>query len=281
MKLLMESWRKFLAEAEDDFKPHMMYDPKSDKSENAETKERHLELADKGYVHVDPSKIRKALEDEGGAAGLDAIVDRTESSKEEVEKALDAMPDVAQHEKGDHILGDDEDVEVKEGKICDKGIQYVLRTDPGGKDIKRGSDGKLKNWSARAAQIASKYCKDPDYGKGRGKDAKDEGRELEEDCWDGYERVPGSKEGAPGSCRKKTNEGDLADWEKENWTHSDGKPCGEGDDGSRCKPASKWKTMSKGEKAADNAKKKAGSKAGKQYVSATKKGKVTKGHTKR
>ena len=39
--------------------------------------------------------------------------------------------------------------------------------------------------------------------------------------------------------------------------------------------------MSKGEKAADNRKKKAGTKAGKQYVSATKKGKVTKSHTKR
>lgn len=30
--------------------------------------------------------------------------------------------------------------------------------------------------------------------------------QVNEDCWDGYERVPGSKEGAPGSCRKKTNE---------------------------------------------------------------------------
>ena len=77
---------------------------------------------------------------------------------------------------------------IIEGKICDKGISYVIRTDPGGKDIKRGKDkdgdgkGDLQNWSARAAQIASKYCKDPDYGKGRGKDAKDEN--LEEDCWD-------------------------------------------------------------------------------------------------
>ena len=147
--------------------------------------------------------------------------------------------------------------DVEEGKICDKGISYVIRTDPGGKDIKRGKDkdgdgkGDLQNWSARAAQIASKYCKDPDYGKGRGKDAK-EGKIHEE-------------------------EGGLKKWEKENWTHSDGSPCGGGKkDGSskRCKPAAKWKTMSKSEKAADNAKKKKGTKAGKQYVSATKKGKV-------
>ncbi len=153
--------------------------------------------------------------------------------------------------------------ELEEGEICDKGISYVIRTNPGGKDIKRGKDkdgdgkGDLQNWSARAAQIASKYCKDPNYGKGRGKDAK-EGKIHEE-------------------------EGGLKKWEKENWTHSDGSPCGGGKkDGSskRCKPAAKWKTMSKSEKAADNAKKKAGTKAGKQYVSATKKGKVTEGQMK-
>ena len=53
---------------------------------------------------------------------------------------------------------EEENQEVDEGKICDAGISYVLRTDAGnrGKDIHRGSDGKLKNWSARAAQIASK-----------------------------------------------------------------------------------------------------------------------------
>ena len=120
--------------------------------------------------------------------------------------------------------------------------------------MSRGEDGKFNNWSARAAQIASKYCKDPNYGRGKKK-----------------------------KKNESMSEGDLGDWEKENWTHSDGSPCGGGDkDGSqsRCKPASKWKGMSKGEKAADNAKKKAGTDAGKQYVSATKKGKVTKAHTK-
>jgi hypothetical protein len=151
---------------------------------------------------------------------------------------------------------------MEEAEICDAGISYVTRTDPGGKDIKRGKDkdkdgkGDLQNWSARAAQIASKYCKDPDYGKGRGKDAKDES--IEE------------------------GEGGLKAWEKEKWTHSDGTPCGGGkEDGSnsRCKPASKWKTMSKGEKAADNKKKKAGTKSGKQYVKSNHP--VTKSHTKR
>jgi transcription antitermination factor NusG len=426
MKSLMENWRGYIQESEDDFSPHTMYDPKSGKTERAETKERHLELADRGYTHVDPEKLRDIINKEGGAAGLDAIVDQADASEEEVRKTLDAMDDVATHKEGDLVIDDGDEVEISEGEICDAGIQYVLRTDPGGKDIHRGdedTDGdgenEIKNWSARAAQIASKKCKDPDYGTGKSKKneaqwggftggaapldepSRDSGpipsdqlkkmwdiytemgmkpedilltpefveagiespEQLQEDCWDGYERVEGTEEGAPGSCRKKTDEGigemrsfqvgdqvrvvdgglrgatgkiiepitlvtgapgfvilldspadkrvfgqagdevpvaadklappvsamteaegGLKAWEKENWTHSDGTPCGGGkEDGStkRCKPASKWKTMSKGEKAADNAKKKKANKAGKYSVSATKKGKVTKSHTKR
>lgn len=205
------------------------------------------------------SKIRKVLKDEGGAAGMEALIKGTKATEDDIKNAIKGMDDVGVHKDGDYIADDGDNIDVVgEGKICDKGISYVIRTDPGGKDIKRGEDGKLKNWSARAAQIASKYCKDPDYGKGRGKDAKDEN--IEE------------------------AEGGLKAWEKENWVHSDGRPCGSGDkDGSksRCKPASKWKTMSKKEKKADDAKKAKGTKAGKQYVPATKKGKVTKAHTKR
>ena len=80
------------------------------------------------------------------------------------------------------------------------------------------------------------------------------------------------------------DEGDLQKWADEKWVHSDGTPCGDGRaDGSveRCKPKAKWAKMSKGEKAADNAKKRAGTKKGKQNVAATKKGKVTKSYTKR
>ena len=79
---------------------------------------------------------------------------------------------VPKGERGSCEKKTNESDEVEEGKICDKGISYVIRTDPGGKDIKRGKDkdndgkGDLQNWSARAAQIASKYCKDPNYAKG-------------------------------------------------------------------------------------------------------------------
>ena len=362
MKSLIENWRGYIQESEDDFSPHTMYDPKSGKSERAETKERHLELADKGYTHVDPEKLRDIINKEGGAAGLDAIVDQADASEEEVEKTLDAMDDVVTHKEGDLIIDDGDEVKISEGEICDAGIQYVLRTDPGGKDIHRGdedTDGdgenEIKNWSARAAQIASKKCKDPDYGTGKSK--KKNEASIAEDCWDGYERVPGSEEGAPGSCRKKTNEeisemntltedevfggermadqlaheivmllekygalgadlhgddmtdmneaayyylkkailptlvrvadnlseGALADWEEADWETKEGEDCGDGEkdhSGKRCKPKSKWKTMTQAERDADDAKKRKANKAGKYSVSATKKGKVTKSHSK-
>ena len=352
MKHLMENWRKFLVEEESDFETHMMYDPESGDKKEAKTEAEHNELAAKGYVHVDPAKVRKALEDEGGAAGTDAIVDRTDSSKEEVEKAMDNMPDVAQHKKGDYILGDKDKVKIDEdcwdgyervpgsvegeqgscrkktdeaqeeleeeiideAEICKAGKDWVDGKTIGGQLVKRGEDGKFNNWSARAAQIASKYCKDDNYGRG-GKKKKNEsaGGLTPEEFIKQHNLYPLNSKGqitvAPDQpltmqaakqvqeagwkvemqgqfviiTPTSVNEGDLGDWEKENWTHSDGTPCGGGDkDGSqsRCKPASKWKGMSKGEKAADNAKKKAGTDAGKQYVSATKKGKVTKAHTK-
>ena len=139
--------------------------------------------------------------------------------------------------------------------------------------------------SAYASMGASKKCKEL----GHKKNESLQEDELDE-CWSTHERVPGTKKGAKGSCRRKTNEsealeekGDLAKWRDENWVQSDGTPCGDAKaqkNPKRCKPKSKWATMSKGEKKADDAKKKAGGKKGKQFVPATKKGKVTKSHTK-
>ena len=59
--------------SEDDFKPHMMYNPKSDHSVNATRHEEPVELAKKGYTHVDPDELRKVLRDEGGASGMDPL----------------------------------------------------------------------------------------------------------------------------------------------------------------------------------------------------------------
>ena len=58
-------------------------------------------------------KIRKALKDEGGASGLDAIVKAVGADKAEVKAALEGMVDVGLHKNGDYILDDAAEVDVK------------------------------------------------------------------------------------------------------------------------------------------------------------------------
>lgn len=236
-KLIMENWRNFLTESH--------------------SKEHEAELKKVADELHGASKMHK-----GQAERIEKILDQTDDSKleEDCWDGYERVPGSKEGEPGSCRKKTDEGLEaLNEDEICKAGKDWVDGKTIGGQLVKRGEDGKFNNWSARAAQIASKYCKDPNYGRG-GKDKKNESTLSEED-------------------------GGLGNWEKENWTHSDGSPCGDPKDGSdgsqsRCKPASKWKTMDDDEKAADNAKKKAGTKAGKQYVPATKKGKVTKSHTK-
>ena len=58
------------------------------------------------------SKIRQALRDEGGAAGMDALEKHTEASATEIRKAIKQMDDVGRHEDGDYILEDGEEVDI-------------------------------------------------------------------------------------------------------------------------------------------------------------------------
>jgi len=102
-----------LSESEGDFKPHMMYDPKSKKSEMTKKKEDHERLAKKGYTHVDPAALRKVLKDEGGASGMDPFVKAIgKGMEDEIKKTLDAMPDVGQHKDKDYILDDNKEIDV-------------------------------------------------------------------------------------------------------------------------------------------------------------------------
>ena len=58
------------------------------------------------------SKIRQALRDEGGAAGMDALEKHAGASAEDIKKAIETMDDVGQHEDGDYILEDGEEVDI-------------------------------------------------------------------------------------------------------------------------------------------------------------------------
>ena len=104
---------------ESKYSPHDMYDPKSGKKHDAKKEKDHLDMAKKGFVHVDPKKIEQILRDEGGAAGMEPFLKEFgEEMKDEIVKALDGMPNVAQHEDGDYILDDDKDVDISEGMNC-------------------------------------------------------------------------------------------------------------------------------------------------------------------
>tara|TARA_R100000388_G_scaffold81866_1_gene60543 strand:+ start:37 stop:561 length:525 start_codon:yes stop_codon:yes gene_type:complete len=98
----------------EEFETHDMFDPKTGKKFIAKKEQDHKDMAKKGYVHVDPSKIEKILRDEGGAAGMDPFLKEFgDNMEDDILKALDAMPKVGQHDDGDYILSDDEEVKVE------------------------------------------------------------------------------------------------------------------------------------------------------------------------
>jgi len=96
-----------------------------DESIEEETKDKYgSEVADKNERSRQKSlalaeeqedleaKIRKALRDEGGAAGMDALEKHTKASAAEIRKAIKEMDDVGRHEDGDYILDDGEGVDI-------------------------------------------------------------------------------------------------------------------------------------------------------------------------
>ena len=161
---------------EEEYAPHMMYNPKTGDKVMTKKHGEHVDLAKKGYTHVDPEEIEKALKKEGGAAGLDAIVKITGGEEKEVKISLKKMPNVGKHEKGDYILDDDEEVKiVKEGitvhisEILDEKKKKKKRK----KRKKAGSESRkessLRDWFGRKGAKGKKGgwvdCNAPD-GKG-------------------------------------------------------------------------------------------------------------------
>ena len=152
-----------------------------------------------------------------------------------------------QHEEEEEDTLDEK--EKKGNKICPKGKAWAKRT--------------FDTYpSAYANLAASKYCKDPNYGKGKKK------KKTNEDL-------------------QKIIEGELQKWLDQDWKRIDSSGNVKGDCGTskdkknpdRCLPAGKAKSMSKGERAATAKKKKKAQKTGKDsgktsYVANTKKGKV-------
>jgi len=107
---------------ENDFKPHMMYDPKSNKKVKANKVEDHERLAKKGYTHVDPAEIRKIIGvGQGGAAGMEPFLEKFgKEMEDEIIKTLEAMPDIGKHKNGDYVMADKKEIDVvkEEKKNC-------------------------------------------------------------------------------------------------------------------------------------------------------------------
>ena len=97
-KLIREEILELLSEE----KEHAMYHPETGEKIMADG-EKHTELAAKGYVHFDPKKVIAAIDKEGGAAGLDAIVKHTGADKKELENSISKIKGVVKHSKGDFI----------------------------------------------------------------------------------------------------------------------------------------------------------------------------------
>ncbi len=119
------------------------------------------------------AKIRKALEDEGGAAGMDALEKHTEASAEDIKAAIKEMDDVGQHKDGDYILDDNKEVQIVdevEQMVIDA-IQEALDEKKKKKDTeglrkwfkRKGAPGKTGGWvdcnTCRKGKDGKKKCK--------------------------------------------------------------------------------------------------------------------------
>ncbi len=112
------------------------------------------------------------MRDEGGAAGMDALIKHTEASKEEIDKIVNSSDNIKVHEDGDIILMDSLE-EKKSKKACkpSKGKRFAKRVN--GKCRSYGQKGQAKSggdrirpgtkkgdaYCARSAKI--KKCKNP------------------------------------------------------------------------------------------------------------------------
>ena len=106
----------------EEFKKHDMFDPKTGKKKVAKVEKDHHDLAKKGYTHIDPQEIIDLIEKEGGALGLQNLLDKFGKDQEqEIMKTLKGMSKVGQHKSGDYILDDGEEI-----KVVSESLQYHL-----------------------------------------------------------------------------------------------------------------------------------------------------------
>ena len=126
------------------------------------------------------AKVVKALRDEGGAAGMDALEKHTKASKDEISKVVKNADNIKVHKDGDVILMDSLDEgktdkekmkcnsprRIRKGeaghgkkkfvvKACDGGTEKIIRYGDANMEIKKDSPARRKSFRARH------NCKNP------------------------------------------------------------------------------------------------------------------------
>jgi len=94
-------------------------------------------------------KIRKVLRDEGGAAGMDALVKGTGAEEAEIKTAIESMADVGLHKDGDYILEDEAEIDVEktiEEKKKKAGTESSKESSLRDWFGRKGAKGKKSGW---------------------------------------------------------------------------------------------------------------------------------------
>ena len=143
-KEVVEGKAKKVSENKKDFKPHMMYDPKTGKEYEAKTYEDHLKMADMGYVHEKPSDKEESNEFTKAAAKAKL------AGEDEFEFDGKTYPTEISQDAAEKILGKKESVELEEGKF-DRLEKKLGRINP--ETLGDVMDGKIKLNSAEKKEF--------------------------------------------------------------------------------------------------------------------------------
>ena len=145
-------------------------------------------------------KIRQALHDEGGAAGIEGLVKKVGASEDEIIDAIKGMEDVGHHHYGDYILDDADQINVmREKKWSDKYKKSIDCDNPKGFSQKAHCAGRKKQNEATLDEKKKKRKKRKK--KKAGSESSKEGSLRD---WFGRKGAPGKKGGWVdcNTCRK-------------------------------------------------------------------------------
>jgi len=107
-----------------------------------------LSTIEEAKKELTDKNLEKVLRDEGGASGMDPFKKEIDATEEEIKDALKKMKNVGQHEDGDYILGDDEEIKIIES-IIEEEIQLYLEKKKKKAGSESSKESNLRDWFKR------------------------------------------------------------------------------------------------------------------------------------